>query len=44
MHKSNTFHNDPGNGWLEVLKSDLEVLGVAQSITPFSIRTRRASF
>ncbi|MHB1494492.1 MAG: zincin-like metallopeptidase domain-containing protein [Acidithiobacillus sp.] len=30
------FHSDAGHGWLEVLKSDLKVLGIAGDITPYS--------
>jgi hypothetical protein len=30
------FFSDPGHGWLEVQKNDLEKLGIASKITDFS--------
>lgn len=31
-----TFYTDPGHGWLEVPRADLEALGIAADITPYS--------
>jgi hypothetical protein len=36
IDKAYTFHNDPGHGWLKVSRSELEVLGVVQNISPCS--------
>jgi hypothetical protein len=44
MHKSYTFHNDPGHGWLEVPKSDLEQIGVTEQITPFSYQDEQNAY
>lgn len=34
--KTYTIHSDPGHAWLEVPKAELEALGIADKITPFS--------
>ena len=31
-----TFHSDPGHGWLEVARADLEALGLLSSISHYS--------
>ena len=32
------FHTDPGHGWLEVSRADLDALGIANRITPYSFQ------
>ena len=44
MDKTFIFHSDPGHGWLQVSKSDLEEFGVADKITPFSYVNRNFVF
>ena len=34
--KAYTFHTDAGHGWLQVKKSELRTLGIAEKITGFS--------
>ena len=34
--KKYDFYEDPGHGWLKVSKADLEHLGIAEKITPYS--------
>jgi len=36
MNKTYTFHSDPGHGWLEVPVDELEELGLADKISPWS--------
>ena len=31
-----TFHNDPGHGWLEVDRAEIDALGIAQTISRYS--------
>jgi hypothetical protein len=31
-----TFYSDPGHGWLAVNRADLDALGIAHLITPYS--------
>ena len=31
-----TFHTDPGHGWLEVSRADLDTLAIADRVTPYS--------
>lgn len=31
-----TFHTDPGHGWLEVSRADLDALAIADRVTPYS--------
>lgn len=31
-----TFHTDPGHGWLEVSRADLDTLEIDEKITPYS--------
>ena len=34
--KAYTYFTDPGHGWLRVKRTELEELGIANEITPFS--------
>jgi hypothetical protein len=34
--RSLTFHTDPGHGWLEVSRADLDALGITNTISPYS--------
>jgi hypothetical protein len=34
--RSLTFHTDPGHGWLEVSRADLDALNITAQITPYS--------
>jgi hypothetical protein len=34
--RSLTFHTDPGHGWLEVNRADLDALGITATISPHS--------
>lgn len=36
MHKTLNFHADPAHGWLEVSRADIETLGIADKISPYS--------
>jgi len=36
--RSLTFHTDPGHGWLEVSRADLDALGIANTISPYSFQ------
>ena len=38
-----TFHTDPGHGWLEVPKAELERLGILDKISHYSYRSRLSS-
>lgn len=35
-----TFHTDPGHGWLEVQKSELKRLGIADKVSGYSYQSR----
>lgn len=34
------FHTDPGHGWLEVTRAQLDALGITAQITPYSYQHR----
>ena len=36
MQNAYLYEQDPGHGWLHVQRSEIERLGIAQQITPFS--------
>jgi hypothetical protein len=38
--QSLTFHTDPGHGWLEVTRAQLDALNITAQITPYSYQHR----
>lgn len=38
--KTYTFHQDPGHGWLEVPRAELQALGIAHRISGYSYESR----
>lgn len=43
-HQIYNFHTDPGHGWIEVPMSELERLGIASKISPYSYRKDATAF
>ena len=39
-----TFYIDPGHGWLAVKRTELEALGIADKITPYSYQKGRTVY
>lgn len=35
-HLTLTYHTDPGHGWLEVPRTEIDALGIAKQITAYS--------
>lgn len=39
-----TFHSDPGHGWLEVSRAEINALGIADKISRFSYQNGNSVF